>query len=475
MPSILLVDDEQDILEFLEQYLEDRGMEVSRTTSARDALNLIKKKEFDLVISDIRMPEMSGVELLKEGKKLAPETVFILITAHASTDTAIDAQQHGAFGYLTKPFKNKDEVGVLVTRALETRNNRPDIPLPRKESDARQSQILFQALHRNRIVGKSPKMLDVCRTIGTVATTDSTVLITGESGTGKELVARAIHEASFRREGPFVSINCGAFPETLLESELFGYLKGAFTGAGANKKGLFEAAAGGSIFLDEIGDMTPPMQVKLLRVLQERRLRPLGGTTEVTINVRVIAATNRDLKAAIQEGQFRDDLYYRVAVIVIKLPSLRERAEDIDLLTLHFLRQYSERAGKNIYGISEEVRRCLERYSWPGNIRELENTIERAVALETSEAIQIEQLPETIRIPQPDIAILTKDAPDEPFDLDAYVADVERSLICKALEKCAGNQTLAAEYLRLTKPSLRHKILTLGIDPASFKRNHSAS
>src|SRR5437867_8442807 len=296
MPSILLVDDEPDILEFLEQYLQDKGMDVLRTTSAREALGQLEKREFDLVISDIRMPEMSGVDLLKHGKKLAPETVFILITAHASADTAIDAQQHGAFGYLIKPFKNKDEVGGLVSRALERRNGRPEASLPKKESDARQSQILFQALHRNQIVGKSQKMLEICRTIGTVATTESTVLITGESGTGKELVARAIHEASPRRAGPFVSINCGAFPETLLESELFGYLKGAFTGANANKKGLFETAGGGSIFLDEIGDMTPPMQVKLLRVLQERRLRPSGGTAEVAVDVRVIAATKRDLK-----------------------------------------------------------------------------------------------------------------------------------------------------------------------------------
>ncbi len=473
MPSILLVDDEPDILEFLEQYLEDKGMDVSRTTSAREALDQLKKREFDLVMSDIRMPEMSGVELLKEGKKLAPDTIFILITAHASTEAAIDAQQHGAYGYLTKPFRNKDEVGDVVSRALEKRNYRPEAAGPKKETDARQSQILFQALHRNQIVGNSRKMLEVCRTIGTVATTDSTVLITGESGTGKELVARAIHEASSRKEGPFVSINCGAFPETLLESELFGYLKGAFTGAAGNKKGLFEVAAGGSVFLDEIGEMTPAMQVKLLRVLQERRLRPLGGTMEVPVNVRVIAATNRDPKAAIREGQFRDDLYYRIAVIVIKLPSLRERPEDIDLLALHFLRQYSERAGKNIYGISADARRCLETYSWPGNIRELENTIERAVALETTEAIQVERLPETVRSAQTPAAV-AKEAPDGPFDLEVYLANVERSLICRALKKTDGNQTLAAEYLKITKPSLRHKIQILGIDPASFKRQYSS-
>ena len=475
MPSILLVDDEPDILEFLEQYLQDKGMDVLRTTSAREALGQLEKREFDLVISDIRMPEMSGVDLLKHGKKLAPETVFILITAHASADTAIDAQQHGAFGYLIKPFKNKDEVGGLVSRALERRNGRPEASLPKKESDARQSQILFQALHRNQIVGKSQKMLEICRTIGTVATTESTVLITGESGTGKELVARAIHEASPRRAGPFVSINCGAFPETLLESELFGYLKGAFTGAAGNKKGLLEAAAGGSVFLDEIGETTPAMQVKLLRVLQERKLRPLGGTTEVPVDVRVIAATNRDLKNAIQEGRFRDDLYYRIAVIIIKLPSLRERPEDIDLLALHFLRQFSGKSGKNIYVISAEALSCLYAYPWPGNIRELENTIERAVALETTEVIQLERLPEALRSPLPSPPVEVEAAPDSPYDLEAYLASVEKNLICKALEKTEGNQTAAAEYLKLTKPSLRHKLQTLGIDAAKFKRTSSAS
>ena len=263
--------------------------------------------------------------------------------------------------------------------------------------EALQGQKLFQALQRSHVVGRSPKMVEVYKTIGTVAMGDSTILITGESGTGKELVARAIHEASHRKDKPFVSINCGAFPETLLESELFGYLKGAFTGAATNKKGLFEAADGGSIFLDEIADMTPAMQVKLLRVLQERRLRPLGGTTEVPVDVRVIAATNQDLQSCIQQGSFREDLFYRIAVINIHLPALRERAEDIRLLADFFLRQYSDRAGKKIDGISSEALHCLESYSWPGNVRQLENTIERAVALETTQEIQLERLPEMIR------------------------------------------------------------------------------
>ncbi len=432
MPSILLVDDEPDILEFLEQYLQDMGMDVSTTTSAQDALQQLRKKSFDMVISDIRMPEMSGVELLK--------------TAHASLETAIDAQQHGAYGYLTKPFKSKEEVRQLVLKALEKRTYKAE-QAPKRHTDAQQSQVLFQALHKNQIVGRSQKMLEVCHAIGTVAATDSTVLINGESGTGKELVARAIHEASPRQAGPFVSINCGAFPETLLESELFG----------------------------EIGETTLPMQVKLLRVLQERKFRPLGGTAEVAVDVRVIAATNRDLKGAIHQGQFRDDLYYRIAVITIELPALRERAEDIELLALHFLRQYAERARKNISSISPEALRCLQSYSWPGNIRELENSIERAVALETTEVIEFDRLPEVVRNPHAFVPRERAETPDGPFDLEAYLRTVEKDLICKALEHTDGNQTLAAEYLKLTKPSLRHRIQTLGIDPIRFKRSTAAS
>jgi len=306
-------------------------------------------------------------------------------------------------------------------------------------------------------------MVEVYRTIGTVAMSDSTILITGESGTGKEVVARAIHEASHRKDKPFVSINCSAFPETLLESELFGYLKGAFTGAANNKKGLFEAAGGGSIFLDEIGDMTPAMQVKLLRILQERRLRPLGGTAEIAVDVRVIAATNHDLQSRIQQGHFREDLFYRIAVISLHLPALRERVEDIGLLANFFLSQYADRAGKRIENISPEALRCLESYSWPGNVRQLENTIERAVALETSGEIQLERLPETVRHQS---AQLTSDfftLPEGPFDLESFLSQIESSLIHQALSQTDGNQTLAAQKLNLTKGSLRHRLHSLQI------------
>jgi two-component system response regulator PilR (NtrC family) len=443
---------------------------VCKASSARAALDHLRTAEVDIVISDIRMPDMSGVELLKEAKKFVPETIFILITAYASTDTAIDALQHGAYDYLTKPFK-MEELLNIIQHSLEKKTLKHQVASLKNEIEAQQGQKLFQALHRSQLVGKSQRMLEVYRTIGTVAMSESTVLIVGESGTGKELVARAIHEASQRKDRPFVSINCGAFPETLLESELFGYVKGAFTGANGTKKGLLEVAGGGSVFLDEIGDMTPAMQVKLLRVLQERKLRPLGGTQEVPVDVRVIAATNRDPHSAISQGQFREDLYYRIAVITISLPPLRERAEDIDLLAFHFLHQFADKTGKGVFSISREALHCLENYHWPGNVRELENTIERAIALETTEAIQIERIPDAVRkLPPPQLRDSIS-LPEGCFDLEEFLHNLERDLISQVLKRTEGNQTTAALYLKLTKPSLRHRIQALGIDPTIFRRN----
>ncbi len=463
MPTILVVDDEPNITEILEMALLDEGMEVLKSNSGRDALGILQENDVDVVISDIRMPDLSGVELLQGAKEVAPDTIFIMITAFASTETAIEALQHGAYDYITKPFR-MDDLSAIIHRALEKRRNqKPAVSVQSSDMEAQQGQMLFQALQGSHVVGKSPKMIEVYRTIGTVAMGDSTVLITGESGTGKELVARAIHEASGRRDKSFVSINCGAFPETLLESELFGYMRGAFTGATTNKKGLFEAAAGGSIFLDEIGDMTPAMQVKLLRVLQERHLRPLGGTNEVAVDVRVIAATNQDLQAQIRNGSFREDLYYRIAVINIHIPALRERAEDIGLLAFFFLRHYAEKTGKGISGISSEALRCLESYNWPGNIRQLENTIERAVALETTSEIQLERLPDTVRNRSNDIESDLFTLPEGPFDLETFLSEIESSLISQALRQTDGNQTLAAQKLKLTKGSLRHRLHSLQI------------
>ena len=463
MATILIVDDEPNITEILEIVLRDEGMEVLKTGSGREALAILQDREVDVAISDIRMPDFSGVELLREAKQVAPDTVFIMITAFASTETAIEALQHGAYDYITKPFK-MDDLRSIARRALEQKKNRKLQPASSPDNmEARQGQKLFQALQGSHVVGKSPKMIEVYRTIGTVAMGDSTVLITGESGTGKELVARAIHEASRRKEKPFISINCSAFPETLLESELFGYMKGAFTGANANKKGLFEAASGGSIFLDEIGDMTPAMQVKLLRVLQERRLRPLGGTNEVPVDVRVIAATNQDLQTQIRQGSFREDLYYRIAVINIHLPALRERPEDIEPLSLFFLRHYSEKSGKGMEGISPDALRCLASYSWPGNVRQLENTIERAVALETTSEIQLERLPETVRNRHIPVVMDLFTLPEGPFDLESFLTQIESSLIAQALRQSEGNQSAAAQRLKLTKGSLRHRLHSLQI------------
>ena len=470
MPRILVVDDEPDIIDVLEIALSEDGLDVVRAASGSEALSLLHRDQFDAVISDIRMADLSGVELLKEAKQFAPDTAFVMITAYATTETAIEALQHGACDYVTKPFK-MDELRNVVRRALAKKSAGEVAPTLRN-TEAQQGQKLFQALHASHLVGKSKSMLEVYRTIGTVAGSESTILITGESGTGKELIARAIHQASPRKDRPFVSINCGAFPETLLESELFGYMKGAFTGATANRKGLFEAAAGGSVFLDEIGETTPSMQVKLLRVLQEKTLRPLGSTTEIAMDVRVIAATNQDLQAALAKGQFREDLYYRIAVINLHLPALRERRDDISVLTFHFLKLYAEKSRKHVLAITPQALRMLENYSWPGNVRELENTIERAVALESTEAIQVERLPETVvfntaaPIPHDTVPV-----PEGPFDLEAFLADVQRNLIRRALKQSDGNQTVAARHLKITKPSLRHKIQSLGIDANSFRRS----
>jgi two-component system, NtrC family, response regulator PilR len=466
MSTILVVDDEPDIIEVLEIVLSDEGLDVFKANSGQEALAILREKEVDMVISDIRMPDFSGVELLREARQIVPDAIFIMITAFASPETAIEALQHGAFDYITKPFRMED-LKTVIHHALEKKRSlKPRSLLQQNNMEAQKGQKLFQALQGSHVVvGKSPKMVEVYRTIGTVAIGDSTVLITGESGTGKELVARAIHEASRRREKPFVSINCSAFPETLLESELFGYMKGAFTGAAANKKGLFEAADGGSIFLDEIGDMTLAMQVKLLRVLQERRLRPLGGTNEVPIDVRVIAATNKDLLSNIRQGSFREDLYYRIAVINIHIPALREQAEDIGLLADFFLRRYAEKTGKAISGMSPEALRCLKSYSWPGNVRQLENTIERAVALETTSEIQLERLPDSIRNCSSAATGDLFTLPEGPFDLEGFLNQVESSLIIQALHQADGNQTLAAQRLMLTKGSLRHKLHSLQIKP----------
>src|SRR5687768_1684792 len=382
MANLLIVDDELGMRQFLTHLLQREGHTVRLAENGSEAMAQIREQAPDLIISDIRMPDMNGVDLLRAAKELLPEVEVIMMTAFANVDTAREAFLLGAYDFVQKPFDN-DLLKETVARALDK------ITLVKeKVALLEENKALIQG-QRTRgklgnIIGRSQRMLALYQMIETVAQVQSTVLVTGESGTGKELVARAIHDLSPRAEKPFVSVNCGAFTETLLESELFGYVKGSFTGANTNRKGLFEAANSGTIFLDEIGEMSPAMQVKLLRVLQERKVRPVGATEEGTVDTRVIAATNRDLASMVTSGAFREDLYYRISVIPIELPPLRERAEDISELATHFVQKFCAPAGRSL-GISESAMRLLERYSWPGNVRELEHTIERAVALETTE------------------------------------------------------------------------------------------
>lgn len=444
---LLVVDDERSMRELLSIVLRREGYEVTLAENGSTAIHQLERGHFDLLISDVKMPDMSGVEVLRAAKRIDQDILGIMITAFASADTAIEAMRLGAHDYLSKPF-DVDELKIKVRNALEQRQLRQENVLLKR--------ALGTSHQFGNIVGRSEKMLTVFKLIEQIARTDSTVLVSGESGTGKEWVARAIHFYSLRRDRPFVALNCGALPETLLESELFGHMKGAFTGASVNKKGLIEAAEHGTLFLDEIGEMSPLMQVKLLRVLQERKFRRLGGVEELEAAMRVIAATNQDLPKMVADGRFREDLFYRINVIPIQLPALRERGEDIPLLAEYFLAKYREQMGKSISGLSQESMELLEAYEWPGNIRELENVIERAVALEKTQAILPESLPEHIvkRISRgPAAAGLL---PESGFNLEEHVEDLEREYIAQALRRAGGVQVKAAELLGMSFRSFRY-------------------
>ena len=446
---ILVADDERSIRELLAIVLRRDGYEVILAENGRTALNVLEQEPVDLLISDIKMPDMSGVEVLRAAKQVDQDILGIMITAFASTESAVEALRMGAYDYVSKPF-DVDELKIIVRNALERRQLRQENLLLKR---ALQSSHQFSS-----IVGRSEAMLAVFKLIETVAPTNSTILVTGESGTGKELVARAIHFNSLRRDRPFVAVNCGALPEQLLESELFGHMRGSFTGASANKKGLVEVADRGTIFLDELGEMSPMMQVKLLRVLQERRFRRVGSTEELEANIRVIAATNQDLAKMVTDGRFREDLYYRVNVIQVQLPPLRDRQEDIALLAAHFLEKFREQMGKNVASISQEAMVYLERYDWPGNIRELENVIERAVALESSAAVLPDSLPPHLRgLPSKNGQTATQ-LPDAGFDLEAHVENMERDYIAQALKRAGGKQSKAAELLGMSFRSFRYYV-----------------
>jgi two-component system response regulator PilR (NtrC family) len=389
MAHLLIVDDERSICELLEISFRKEGHKVEVSPNGEAAKRKLASQIYDIVVSDICMPDMDGVELLRFTKEMSPSTTVILITGVPTIDTAIDAVNFGADRYVIKGDRLLDELRPAVQRVSESLSLRKEAGYLRRE--------LRRLTGLDHIIGSSPKMRAIFELIQNVAPQNSRILITGESGTGKELVARAIHENSARAKAPFITINCGAFPETLLESELFGYVKGAFTGANENRRGLFQAAHGGTLFMDEIGNMSVTMQVKLYRVLQEGKVRPVGSTEESDVDVRVIAATNKDLEKEIAEERFREDLYYRLSVIPIELPALRERPEDIPLLAREFLQRFSKAMGKGIDGIEPEAMRRMEVYEWPGNVRELENTFERAVALESGKRISVESLPDRIR------------------------------------------------------------------------------
>ena len=460
MANLLIVDDELGMRQFLTHLFQREGHTVRAAENGREALELMRATPADLVVSDVRMPDMNGIELLRSARELFPAVEVVLMTAFANVDTAREAFLLGAYDFVQKPFDN-DLLKETVTRALQK------ISLV-KEKDAllEENKVLIQGQRSrgklNNIIGRSAKMQALYQMIETVAQVQSTVLVTGESGTGKELVARAIHDLGPRAEKAFVSINCGAFTETLLESELFGYVKGSFTGANTNRKGLFEAANTGTIFLDEIGEMSPAMQVKLLRVLQERKLRPVGATEETTVDTRVIAATNRDLGSMVKDGTFREDLFYRISVIPIELPSLRERTDDIPDLANHFAEKFCASSARTL-SISESAIRLLENYIWPGNVRELEHTIERAVALETTNEIQPERLPEKITNYNPYKIAETFEFPEEGVNLTAHMDQLEKTYILEALRRTNGNQTNAAQLLALSVRSLRHLLDKHGI------------
>lgn len=465
---MLIVDDEGSIRELLEICFRKEGHKVDVASNGEAAKRRMASQLFDIVVSDICMPDMDGVELLRYCKEVAPATTFILITGVPTIDTAIDAVNFGADRYVIKGDRLLDELRPAVRQAAE------NIALKKETGYLRRELRRLTGL--DHIIGASAKMRAIFDLIENIAPQSSRVLITGESGTGKELVARAIHENSARAKEPFITINCGAFPETLLESELFGYMKGAFTGANENRRGLFQAAHGGTLFMDEIGNMSVTMQVKLYRVLQEGKIRPLGSTEELDVDVRVIAATNKNLEEEIAEGQFREDLYYRLSVIPIHLPPLRDRREDIPLLVRSFLDRYVKTMNKQIEGVEPEAMRLLEMYDWPGNVRELENTIERAIALEASRRISVEVLPERIQSYHQDAVAHAGGngsgngngnghlaLPPEGINLEDYIQQVERSYLLAAMESSGGVRTKAAAMLKMTYRSFRHYAKKYGI------------
>lgn len=454
MARILVVDDDSGMREFLEIMLTREGYEVECAGDGRRALDLCGKRKFDLTITDLKMPKMGGIDFLNGIKEISPETMVILITAYASGETAVAAMKEGAYDYIEKDF-DVEELKETIRDALKKKGV--------KEKDALFIKGVEDDERFGNIIGKSREMLNIYSLIKKAAVTTANILITGESGTGKELVARAIHENSPREDMPFVTLNCGGIPENLLESELFGYMKGSFTGAYSDRTGLFESALGGTVFLDEVAELPVYLQVKLLRVIQEKTFRRIGGTQDITVDVRFISATNQNLEQKIKDRSFREDLYYRLNVIPIHIPPLRKRRDDIPLLTRFFIEKYSREFNKDIKKISSYAMELLMGYRFPGNVRELENIIERCVALETSNII----LPENLVIssngkPQWN-TVFDMDIPEDGIDLNEEIEKVERLLIRKALKMANGSKTKTARLLNVSRDSLNYRIEKLGI------------
>ena len=449
--KILVVDDENSLRELLSILLQREGYLVEQAVDGVAAFALAQENTYDLIISDIQMPKMTGIELLRQLREEDNDVTVMMITAFSSTEEAVEAMKLGAYDYITKPFKN-DEIRLVIKNALEREQL--------QQENRQLKQQLGQRFSFHNLIGNSPAMSKLIALLERVAPSQVNVLITGESGTGKELVAKALHQNSDRKNQPFVPINCGAIPENLLESELFGHEKGAFTGANRRKEGLFESANNGTLFLDEIGELPMGMQVKLLRVLQEREFRRVGGTNTISLNIRLVAATNQDLSERIKEGSFREDLFYRLNVVSIELPPLRTRPGDIQLLIDRF---YQRLTGKDEYLIQKQALELLLNYDWPGNVRELENLVERCVVLGETEELTVECLPEQIKKKSHNVYGGIDDLPEDGFDLEKWLEEMEKAVLLQALEKSGGVRKRAAELLGINFRSIRYRLGKLGI------------
>ena len=456
MEKILVIDDEKSILDLLSVVFEKEGYSVETSLSATRAVELMGNEDFDIIISDIKMPKMSGMELLRYVRKNRPDIPIVMITAYGTIKQAVEALKAGAMDYIVKPF-DVEELKIIVAQGLEKKRLKEENLFLKKE--------LKERYDFEKMIGKSKVMQEIYNLIEKVARTDSTVLITGESGTGKEIAARAVHYLGTRLERAFVSINCGALPENLLESELFGHVKGSFTGAVFNKKGMFEVAEKGTLFLDEVGEMSPWTQVKLLRALQDKRIRRVGGTEEIPVDVRIIAASNQDLKKSIDSGKFREDLFYRLNVISFEMPPLRKRKEDIPLLVTHFLKKYCNGMGRQMKRIAPDVIDVLETYPWPGNVRELENAIERVVAIEERGTITKGSLPKEML--QPDEKHETTPAIEPGFDLNSVMDEISSGYVKQALQFSRGNLKEAANVLGVNYRSVRYLVEKHGLKSAN--------